>query len=421
MKRFVWNTIILAILFLPQACRASVNEYQVEDMLNNPQTGEVNLNISDNKTEADAQIDEDDAIDNAENEFKLFEELGLDENDNIRADNVFQKVLKSKITRTDIPSYLLKNQLTMDYKKGPIDEAQYFFGYRGAIEGFLTPHNYSTKYENLVTEVGVFGKFRNPNHDFKLKFRPIPKDGVNYIDQFIGDAYIVNKQIPNHKIIVGYSRVHTGMEGGASFFILPFVARSQIGRIFGNSRSLSVKVVGNYDYADYIVSAGSSGRYITSGMPGTEFNGWLNVKPFGSHDGKYGKLTLGGGINAGHNRNDYKVGSVYVGYKHKKLWTNFEAAAADGYSGSEGISDKRASGLAFTAGWKFTPYLQLIGRVDSFDPDRHVRNNRRNEYSIGLNWFIKGQALKLIFNYVYCQNQNAPDGHRFIMATQVML
>ena len=70
---------------------------------------------------------------------------------------------------------------------------------------------------------------------------------------------------------------------------------------------------------------------------------------------------------------------------------------------------------------KFNPHWQLIGRVDQFDPNRDVSNDLRREYTIGLNWFIKGQALKLILNYVFCQNQNIPDSHKFILATQFLL
>ena len=112
---------------------------------------------------------------------------------------------------------------------------------------------------------------------------------------------------------------------------------------------------------------------------------------------------------------------MYVGYKHKKLWTNFEAAIADGYSGSEGISSNKASGLTFTLGWKFRPDFQVIARIDKFDPDRHVSHNTRNEYSLGLNWFIKGQALKFVINYVFCQNQNAKDSHKIILGTQIII
>ena len=156
-------------------------------------------------------------------------------------------------------------------------------------------------------------------------------------------------------------------------------------------------------------------------MPGAEFTGWINVKPFGSKDGKLGKLTLGGGLNSGHNRFNYNVGTVYVGYKHKQLWTNFEAAIADGYNGAAALSTAKASGFAYTLGWKVKPYLQLIGRVDQFDPDRKTSHNRKTEYSAGINWFIKGQAIKLVLNYVFCENQGQKDSQRIILFTQIVL
>ena len=267
----------------------------------------------------------------------------------------------------------------------------------------------------------MYGKFNNPNYRFKLSLNPIPQANTSYVDRFISDAYIINTSIPHHQIIAGYSRVQTGIEGGTSSLILPFVTRSQIARNFGSARSLSVKLLGNYNYVDYNIGFGSSGRFVTSGFPGTEFTGWINVKPFGSEDKKFGKLTIGGGFNGGHNGIDYSVGSFYIGYKHKKLWANFEAAIADGYSGSNGISSNKACGYAITAGWKFTPRWQLIGRIDQFDPNRDVSGDFKREYTVGINWFIKGQALKIVLNYVFCQNQNRNDSHKIILATQILL
>ena len=68
---------------------------------------------------------------------------------------------------------------------------------------------------------------------------------------------------------------------------------------------------------DYNLSLGSAGRYISSGLPGAEFNGWVNVKPFGNRSKKFGKLVVGGGFNGGHNRIDYAVATGYIGYHHK--------------------------------------------------------------------------------------------------------
>lgn len=367
----------------------------------------------------DGDIDDNGILDNTELDFEIFK--NFDRDIEVREDSLFGKIYHSKITRTDIPSYLYQDDLTFKFEKGPISKIQTYAGYRGSINSLWVSDDYTTEYDNVTTQVGMYGQFKNPEYRFKLAVNPIPKSGTNYIDRFISDAYIVNTSIPNHQIVTGYSRVQTGVEGGTSSYILPFVARSQIARTFGSARSLAVKVIGNYQYVDYNFSVGSAGRYVTSGMPGAEVNGWINVKPFGNKAKKYGKFTIGGGFNGGHNGNDYSIGSAYIAYHHKKLWTNFEAGIADGYNGSKGPSANKACGYAYTIGWKFNPHIQLLGRIDQFDPNRNVSNDLRREYTVGVNWFIKGQALKVILNYVYCDNQNMQNSHKLIMATQVML
>ncbi len=442
MKRILKFVVVLSVLFTPlSVCANSADEFLTADLLENSQPNEILLNSnipsishSNSEEKADEELmsklvgektieeeDEDDSVmDNSELDFEFFKIFDQDNDNVISEDTVLGKIYHSKITRTDVPSFLLKDELTHRFKKGPIHKIQAYGGFRGSINSIFA-QDYSTNYDNMTTQVGMYGKFNNPDYRFKLAINPLPKTGSNYIDRFISDAYIINTTIPHHQIIAGYSRVQTGVEGGTSSYILPFVTRSQIARNFGSARSLGVKILGNYNYIDYNIGVGSSGRYVTSGMPGMEFTGWLNVKPFGSEDKKLGKLTLGAGFNGGHNGIDYSVGSVYVGYKHKKLWANFEAGIADGYSGSNGISANKASGYALTAGWKFNPHWQLIGRIDQFDPNRNVSRDLKREYTVGLNWFIKGQALKIVLNYVFCQNQNKNDSHKIILATQVML
>ncbi len=397
-------TLILIILLSPFAM--AEDEFATSEMLNNPQENEVKL-------------EQEDLTDSTTEEFEVFEQIGKDKS--TKEQPLLQKIFRAEITRTDVPSYLLKDELTFKYKEGIISGTQYYGAYRGSINGLFSPHNYSTTYNNNATEFGVLGKFRDKDFYFKFMIRPIPVEGTSYMDNFFGDIYLVNSKIPHHKIITGFQRTQKGMEGGMGQYTLPFYARSQIARNFGNTRSLVAKVVGDYNYVDYSVSFGSSSPSLVHGFPGAETALWLNLKPFGSNDGKYGKLTLGGGLSSGHNDITYTTGNVYVGYKHKKLWTNFEAAISDGYNGSAGISSNKASGYAFTAGWKFIPQLQLIGRIDQFNPNRDIHHNSKREYSAGLNWFIKGQALRFILNYVYCQNQNAKDSHKIILGTQVML
>ena len=410
MKNFLKFIAVSIILSFAPAFAQYTNEFEVEDILTTEQNDEITL-------EEPSNIIDDSQENTITQETAIFKEVGNKDNSE---DSLFKKVLKTEITRTDIPSFLLKEGLTFKYQKGPVSELQFFGAYRGSMDAIFKPHHNTLDYDNLTNEIGVYGKFKNKDNGFKISFQPVPKKG-NYLEQMVNDVYWINTQIPHHTVIVGRSRLQTSVEGGASTYVLPFVTRSQIARNFGSARSTAVSVSGNFNYADYNISLGSSGRYFISGFPGAEFNGWVNLKPFGSSDGKYGRLTIGGGLNAGHYGDNYTVGTVYVGYKHKKLWTNFEAAIADGYNGANGHSDKKACGYAFTAGWKFTPKLQLIGRIDQFDPNRDISGNLKREYTIGLNYFIKGQALKLVLNWVYCQNQNQQDSQKIILATQIVL
>ena len=336
MKYFLRLILLFILTGIINTAQAEVLDGYAEDLLNTPQANEITLQTQDGnifsekqkikkskKNKANELDDDNEVMDNTELEFEFFRIFDKDNDNVIDEDTVIGKVLNSKIVRTDVPSYLFKDDLTFKFREErPVQKVQLYGVYRGSINSIFNNSNYSTEYENLSTQVGVIGSFKNPDYMFKFSINPVQSSG-NYFDQFISNAYIVNTSIPNHQITAGYSRLQIGMEGGTSTQILPFVARSQIARNFGNAKALAVKVAGNYQYVDYNLSVGSSGRSIMSGMPGTEFNGWVNFKPLGHRAKKYGKVTIGGGFNGGHNQINYGVGSVYIGYHHKKLWTNF--------------------------------------------------------------------------------------------------
>ena len=203
---------------------------------------------------------------------------------------------------------------------------------------------------------------------------------------------------------------------------MPFIARSQISRNFGTVRKLGARVSGDYSLVDYDFGVYSSDTYFNEFFPGAEFIGWVNLKPLGKTDGKYGKLKVGGGLQGGHRDTNYCVTGAYVGWEYKKLLLNFEWANANGYNGPSGVqTDKHASGFYTTLAYRVTPKLQALLRYDEFDPNHNISGNNKREYTAGINYFIKGQGLKLIFNYVFCQNDAAKDSHRILMGTQILL
>lgn len=360
---------------------------------------------------------------NIEAEYTFFENFKIiDKNKDGKIDesSLIGRIMKKNIVRTDVPSYLLKEELTFYPQKGAISKVQFYGAYQGDLSSSWQKGDYDFGYDYNYGQIGAVGKFRNTKTDFKVVLNPKPNNNFNYMQHFVAEAYLVNNNIPHHKVVVGFSRNQVGKEGGSSSYILPFVTRSQIARNFGSTRALGVRLIGNYSLLDYNLALNSSDRFFRDWFPGTEFTGWVDFKPLGKTDGKYGRLIIGGGLNAGKNVTNYTVGSLYVAYKYKKLWTNFEYGIADGYNGSA-VSTNKAMGFNGTIGYKIIPQLQIIARYDFFDPNRDTDHNNRQEYTAGINYFIKGQALRLILNYVFCQNQATQDSHRIIFATQLLL
>lgn len=343
-----------------------------------------------------------------------------------------EKTLKEKlleiylleIERTDKPAFLLSNILTKEHSKKSIwDKTQVWASYSGNTSfNFADNESFGSNYSFDYINLGLDGYLKNNNGDFRIMLNVNPLSNRDFAQILFADTYIATNKIPHHRFWFGNTRPPVGMEGGYSPFLLPFVSRSQISRTFGTVRRFGARASGNYDLIDYDLGVYSSDTYFQSFFPGTEFVGWINFKPLGKTNGKYGKLILGGGLQSGERSCNYNVKGAYAGYEYKKWWLNFEWADADGYNGPIGYSiDRKASGFYTTLAYKVSPKLQVLLRFDEFDPDKNIIKNNRREYVAGINYFIKGQALKMMLNYVFCQNDANRDSHRLILGTQILL
>ncbi len=350
-----------------------------------------------------------------QNVNKVFEE-----DDKYTLYEKIQDIKAKEVKNTDSSAYLLDGILTKKFEAG-IVEKMHFFGYYRAAADIDVSEGGDTLYDFSAIQAGINGKFRGGENYYEARFRFDRQDGYSFIQALPIDIYVANASIPHHTVILGNTRTPTGYEGSRSDTIIPFVARAQISRNFGNTRKLGLRVKGNYDLVEYDIGGYSSDTYFRSFFPGVEFAGWLSLKPLGKTNGKYGKLNVGGGITAGQNDIDYTVSGVYVGYEYKNFMANFEYAYADGYNGARTISSNKAEGLYSTVGYKLTPKLQFLARYDQYTPDKNFQDDIRREYSAGINYFIKGQALKIMLNYVFCQNDLFEDSHRVILGTQIIL
>lgn len=320
-------------------------------------------------------------------------------------------------------NYLFEDKLTKKFSEKSAFEDVHFWGaYNGDWSMmFKEKGSVQNHYEFNALSLGSDWRLKNDNGDFRAMINFQPMSGRTFIRNTISDVYAGTNKIPHHRIQIGHFRPATGMEGKRSAYLYPFLSRSQIAKNFGTVRKVGGKVMGDYSLVEYDLGVYSSDTYFKSFFPGAEFSGWMNIKPLGKTDGKYGDLKLGGGLERGHHRNGYCVTGTYAGYEYKKLSLDFEWANADGYNGLYGHSNKHARGMYTTLGYRITPKLQTLLRYDEFNPDKTVIKNSKHQYWAGINYFVKGPALRFMLNYVFCQNDSQKDSHKIMLGAQILL
>lgn len=332
-------------------------------------------------------------------------------------------VYNLQIENTNVPSCLLKEPLTHNFEKGPLESVHLWSVIQMNMNTEFPEYgDVDNKFKVGLINTLIDGTFKGGKEDFRIMFDPTPQNNRPFMQQFIQDLYVESHRLPHHTLMLGNSRPGVGIEGAQSPYTLPLANRSQISRNLANVRKFGVRLKGDYSLVDYDLGGYSSDTYFSSFFPGAEFDGWLNLKPLGKTDGRYGKLTTGAGIVSGQrNSTDYFMSGAYVGYEYKKLWMRAEYANANGSNGGSGLTTKKRQGWYVTLGYHITKKLEAILRYDEFDPDKKISSNNQREYTAGLNYYIKGQALKLILNYVYCQNDAKPDSHRILIGTQIAI
>lgn len=342
--------------------------------------------------------------------------------------NVISKAAKDvyelEVEQIDNPVPLLSNQLTFRPESGPLEKIHVWGAIQMDFSETLPERGQNVnKFDVALINPIIDGTFRGGKENFRIMLDPTHRHShLPFMQPFIQDFYIETTRIPHTRVLLGNSRPGVGVEGAQSPYNLAFINRSQISRNLANIRKFGVRVRGDYSLMDYDTGFYSSSTNFTDFFPGYEYDAWVNLKPLGKTDGKYGKPVVGAGIQSGEKHGmSYYITGVYAGYEYKKFWTKFEYARANGSNGGSGLSDKRAQGLFVTAAYRLTKKLEILARYDQFDPDRAVNNNNQREYTLGTNYYIKGQALKLIFNYIYCQNDSKADSHRLMMGTQIVL
>ena len=336
--------------------------------------------------------------------------------------NKLHDVFDLKVSDNEHIEYLFDNLLTKKLNKGPLKS----IGIHGLWRGALTETIFSNGHDDTrmhydILETRLHGTFRNDKTSFLITTRYLPQKEFKFMQNLFSDTFIRHRFNKLAVLTIGNTRTHTGEEGSWSELLIPFYMRSQISRQFGNIRKVGVRLSGESKYIDYDVALNSSGTYFREFFPGAEFCGWVNFKPLAKTNGKYGDLKIGGGLTAGRRHFNYNNVGAYIGYRYKKFKVDFEIANGNGSNGRVGPTTAHSRGYYTTLYYDLTKKIQLVARFDDFIPNSHNSSHHTREYSAGINYFIKGQALKLMLNYVFREDSIAGNSNKIIIGTQVLL
>ena len=318
---------------------------------------------------------------------------------------------------------LLADTMKMTFDKGPIDNIVPWVDYNGYFSNVWSGDTYkNTLYGINFADVGFNINMRDNKTYARVMFSPVKSvEGKTYFQSFFADNYVTHKITKNNTILIGNTWIPIGIEGKESPLVWQFFNRSQTSLNYSSVRALGTKLIGNYKYADYNLGFYSSGRGFVDWFPGPEVAGQIEFKPLANVSEKYGKLTIATGFNAGNAQSHYAVATGAINYEYKRLRAITEFGMADGSNGALGYSGNKSKGINGTLAYRVTPRLQALVRYDHFDPNTDIANNIRTEYTAGINYFVKGQALKLMLNYTLYSIENGTYGNRILVGTQIVL
>lgn len=278
------------------------------------------------------------------------------------------------------------------------------------------------QYSLPVVEPMVTVKFNDNKSKFMIDYN-ITRNLKGYSNEFtsrFSQLYVSHDVTPNQTILLGQGgRLPSSYDGSRSVMGQEMVLRSQLGRTFGNRRSVGIRNLAKYKYLDYDIGLYDSTQYMKDFGNGLDFTGGVVLKPFGISEESAKNIRLGAGYSNGHNNISYNMYSVWAAYDYKKFHIHTEYANSDGYNAVKESANK-ADGIYSFVSYDLTPKIQLVGRFDNFVSDRKKCNSYTNEYTAGVTYF-PFKNMKLMLNYVKRVNSDTSDSDMILFATRFII
>ena len=335
------------------------------------------------------------------------------------------KVYYGQVNKDEEVSPILKlfSQDGLEFKNSPLDAIKLTFLFDGQFQYNNTAHSSPYFKHDFATVEPMISLFFNDKKTELTFDYNLMRDLEGYSNSFtekISRAFISHEINKNQKIIFGQSsRLPSTYNGSRGTMQQDFVQKSQLGRTFGDTRSVGIRNTGKYKYLDYDIGLYDSTRYMQDFGKGLDFSGNLMFKPLANREDELKNLKIGSGYSIGEYKTSYSLYSIFAGYDHKKFHIKTEYANADGYNGVKNSSDE-ANGFYTTIIYDITPKLSILGRYDYFVADKMTTHSYCNEYTAGLTYNLY-KNMKFMFNFVNRNYSNKSDSNMILFATRFII
>ena len=215
--------------------------------------------------------------------------------------------------------------------------------------------------------------------------------------------------IPHHIVSIGQFKLPLTEEGLRSSVMLDTIERSFIGRTFGDHRDIGIQVRGIWEYVDYWLGIfNGSGQNQLDVNDYKDISGRIVLKPFKDLEIGISGLTgrtgttisdrnrLGGELR--YEYNDLSFKGEYMKTKDSKL-------EREGW---------------YTQVGYFMPFLPQLQGIFKYEEFEDADNLEEKDITVGLNYFINQDQVKLQANYVHKnESKRESDNDQILMALQI--
>jgi phosphate-selective porin len=233
-------------------------------------------------------------------------------------------------------------------------------------------------------------------------------------------SYLLNKSKKNSSYIdVGQQKVPIGYESLLSASALPFVERSLFAQLrdplranYDSGRDTGAQLRGTAGQFDYRIGIFNGFGDRQNGLAYSDAKAVIGQLAYHVTPAwQIGASAARGntGISSSGVRADRHLWNLFTAYKHDKFSLQGEYLDGDYSDPVNGTQDVRS--YYGNAGYFLTPKLEGVARADFFDYKN--LNATIKQYTLGLNYYLKGNNAKIQLNLVHTDGDPAAPGSTF--------